>query len=537
MKTEYLLCRITVLFVVILSIVSLLYMPVFAYAYGGELYNSNLEWELDADTGVLTISGTGPMPNYNSGDFAPYCGNVNGRDIGPIAKTFVVSDGVTHIGNYALNPRAKGTINVQKAYVASTVVSIGDSALHTAEVVIYSENCSFGSYPFSDTTTIFCYAGSTAHAYAVEHGNNYVLMCKEHHPETRDAVEPTCSEAGYSGDIYCTVCDMLLETGSIVPALGHDYQIVNAVAPTCIEPGYSGDSVCTRCEDVAVEGTALSPLGHDWSSWSLAAPPTCTSPGYSLRICNRCSNAERSVVDALGHTWDQNSTIAIHPTCTDPGSIQKTCIICHGTVTEEIAPLGHEYKNHLCVRCGEIDPDLKNPFEDVKLGEFFYNPVLWAYFYDPQITSGTSEKTFSPYDTCTRAQIVTFLWRAACSPEPRTANNLFADVTPEKYYYKAVLWAAENGITSGTSDTTFSPDDSCTRGQVVSFLWRFAGSPEPETVSNPFIDVKSENYYYKAVLWAAETGVTSGTTKTTFDPDDTCTRAQIVTFLYRYMNG
>ena len=180
---------------------------------------------------------------------------------------------------------------------------------------------------------------------------------------------------------------------------------------------------------------------------------------------------------------------------------------------------------------------LSNPFTDVSEGKYFFNPVMWAYYHDPQITAGTSKTTFSPNDTCTRAQIVTFLWRAAGSPEPTTTNNPFKDVTSDKYYYRAVLWAAENGITSGTAADKFSPNDGCTRAQVVTFLWRFAGSPEPTTTTNPFTDVPSGKYYTKAVLWAAKKGVTAGTSATTFSPDDTCTRGQIVTFLYRYMEG
>ena len=127
------------------------------------------------------------------------------------------------------------------------------------------------------------------------------------------------------------------------------------------------------------------------------------------------------------------------------------------------------------------------------------------------------------------------LRQAAGSPEPTSTANPLNDVQSDKYYYKAVLWAAETGVTSGTSDTMFSPNTGCTRAQVVTFLWRFVGSPEPTTTDNPFIDVQPGKYYYKAVLWAAETNVTAGTSDIAFSPDSTCTRGQIVTFLYRYM--
>ena len=177
--------------------------------------------------------------------------------------------------------------------------------------------------------------------------------------------------------------------------------------------------------------------------------------------------------------------------------------------------------------------DLKeHSFDDVQNSTlYYYDPVYWAV--EQGITKGTSEKQFSPDAGCTRAQVVTFLWRAAGEPEPAKTDNPFSDVKPDAYYYKAVLWAVEKGITTGTSPTTFRPDQTCTRAQIVTFLWRSSGQPEPTKTDNPFTDVKSGQYYYKAVLWAVEKGITKGTSAATFSPDVTCTRAQIVTFLYR----
>ena len=129
--------------------------------------------------------------------------------------------------------------------------------------------------------------------------------------------------------------------------------------------------------------------------------------------------------------------------------------------------------------------------------------------------------------------MVTFLWRAAGKPEPAGKDNPFTDVKAGAYYYDAVLWAVEKGITTGTSATTFRPDATCTRGQIVTFLWRSNDQPEPTKTDNPFTDVKADQYYYKAVLWAVEKGITKGTGDTRFSPDSTCTRGQIVTFLYR----
>ena len=174
-----------------------------------------------------------------------------------------------------------------------------------------------------------------------------------------------------------------------------------------------------------------------------------------------------------------------------------------------------------------------NPFVDVKEGAFYYDAVLWAVNSDPQITTGTDDTHFSPKKDCTRAQVVTFLWRAAGCPEPVSTGCAFTDVKPGAYYYKAVLWAVENNITSGASATKFAPDKACTRAQVVTFLWRAKGSPKPTQTTHPFQDVKPGAYYYDAMLWALEWEITNGLTSATFGPDKTCNRGQVVTFLYR----
>ena len=169
-------------------------------------------------------------------------------------------------------------------------------------------------------------------------------------------------------------------------------------------------------------------------------------------------------------------------------------------------------------------------FVDVATGSYYEDAVDWAV--GNGITQGTDDTHFSPDGICTRAQAVAFLWRAAGSPKPETRTMPFTDVPAGSYYYDAVLWAVENDITKGTSDTTFSPNMTCTRAQIVAFLWRSEKSPAAGT-ANPFADVKSAAYYADAVLWAAKKDITKGTTNTTFSPDADCTRAQIVTFLWR----
>ncbi len=176
-------------------------------------------------------------------------------------------------------------------------------------------------------------------------------------------------------------------------------------------------------------------------------------------------------------------------------------------------------------------PYVKNPFSDVKEGKFYYDAVLWAV--ENGITKGTSATLFSPGASCTRAQILTFLWRAAGAPQPASMINPFTDVEEDDYFYAPVLWAVEKGITTGASSAAFDPKGTCTRAQAVTFLWRAAGSPQPEADRCPFRDISPEKYYYEAVLWAVEKEITTGTSAAAFTPQASCTRAQIVTFLYR----
>ena len=173
-----------------------------------------------------------------------------------------------------------------------------------------------------------------------------------------------------------------------------------------------------------------------------------------------------------------------------------------------------------------------SPFADVATDAYYYDAVKWAV--NKGVTNGVSETLFEPDQACTRAQIVTFLWRAAGSPEPKSGST-FADVAADAYYAKAVAWAVENGITKGTSETTFHPDETCTRAQGVTFLYRALGKLAAAQAG--FTDVAADSYYADAVNWAAENGVTKGISETLFGPDGSCTRAQIVTFLYRAYQG
>lgn len=226
---------------------------------------------------------------------------------------------------------------------------------------------------------------------------------------------------------------------------------------------------------------------------------------------------------------------AIGTVTKDSGAAIKAAREAYGALTDAQKELVPNYDTLVAAekKYAELTKDdTKMVFTDVSESDYYYDAVKWAV--EKGIINGTSDTTFSPAASCTRAQMVTFLWRAAGSPKANTTTCVFTDVDKDAYYYEALLWAVENGITNGTSATTFSPDAVCTRGQMATLLYRSAKGPAV-TGTHSFTDAKADAYYNDAVIWAAAEGITAGTSDTTFSPDANCTRGQMVTFLYRYL--
>ena len=251
-------------------------------------------------------------------------------------------------------------------------------------------------------------------------------------------------------------------------------------------------------------------LTHSYGQYVETTQPSCASDGSETRYCYICNEKNLQVIPALGHEWELTKKLS------------------EGTQD------AHGVGSYTCTRCAQTKEAplcACELFTDApKEGNWAHDGVDWAVF--SGISNGTSATTFCPEASCTRAQIVTFLWRAEGSPEPKITETSFTDISSDQFYYKAVLWAVENEITTGTSATTFSPERDCTRAQAVTFLWRAAGKPAPQSTENRFEDVQPD-YYTDAVLWAVENEITNGVSDTTFAPDTICSRAQIVTFLYR----
>lgn len=315
------------------------------------------------------------------------------------------------------------------------------------------------------------------------------------HDFKQTVTAPTCTSEGFT--TYTCACGESYKK-NYVSALEHKPELKNEKKAGCLKGGYTGDEVCTVCGKVFKAGSVILALGHSTELRNEKAA-TCVNGGYTGDlVCVRCGD-----------------------------------IIEQGKAT---AAAGHKFFGGKCSVCDAQESGSRfveaKSFDDVIPGTFYYDAVMWAV--KNNITKGTGASTFSPGDGCTRFQIVTFLWRACGCPTAATAAS-FSDVSPSDSFCEAVRWAVERGITNGTGGSSFSPYATCTRAQIVTFLYRAAGSP---TVSSGirFFDVAPNAFCRDAVVWATERGITKGTSDTTFSPDAACTRAEVVTLLYRTLN-
>ena len=342
------------------------------------------------------------------------------------------------------------------------------------------------------------------------HDVSYVFVCGASNKDLKNA-EISFPEMSADGALQ-VVNPTIIYDGKLLIE-GQDYVVVGTVdfseagEYTCYIRGIRNYTGIVEC-DYTVIGHS-----HSFTNFISDENASCTNDGTMTAKCDSC-DAIKTIVDegsALGHSFGEWIVIQ-EPTTLKDGLEERSCVRCEHTEQRSIAKL-------------------ENPFNDVASGSFYYEPVMWAI--ENGITNGTSATTFGPNDQCMRAHVVTFLWRAVGSPEPTRTDNPFVDVKPSDFYYKPVLWALENGITSGMDATHFGPTSYCNRAQVVTFLYRTMGNPDVGATANPFTDVAAGSFYEKPVLWAVENGVTAGLSATSFGPNSICNRAQIVTFLYR----
>ncbi len=346
----------------------------------------------------------------------------------------------------------------------------------------------------------------------------------------------------------CTACGVKDTVTAPDTAVGHSYKTA-VTEPTYDKQGYT-TYTCTLCGDSYVDDYT-DVKQHSYTA--VVTAPTCTEQGFTTYTCTECGD---EYVDDYTELAAHTPVIdpAVNPTCVEKGKTEGShCGVC-GLVLKKQALIStvdtHRMEESIvklptyeeagevlytCTDCGKtssvaVPPLTKpvNPFTDVLETDWFYEPVLWAV--ENKVTGGKTETTFAPNEGCTRAQVVTFLWAANGKPEPTSFENKFTDVSDSDWYYNAVLWAVEQGITGGISATEFGPEQSCTRAQIVTFLWAAKGKPAVSSI-NVFVDVDDTAWYTTPIIWAAENDVTGGIGDGKFGPEQTCTRAQVVTFL------
>ena len=394
-----------------------------------------------------------------------------------------------------------------------------------------------------------------------------------------DAKAATCTEAGNEAYWTCSGCGKYFsnENGTneiekdswVLKTLGHDMTKTDAKEATCTEDGNNEYYTCSRCGGVfkdeagtqatTVEAETLKKLGHDWSNKNgicARCDAKCTEthkPGMTCSVCHKYTSypyVPGAPTYPATAPAVPNGTVTVSPANASKGANVTVTVkpnegyelgsLAVKDASGDLLPLADlgNGKYSFVMPDGKVSVEAEfvktaaTSFADVPANDYFADAVKWAV--DKDVTNGLTDTMFGPYESCTRTQIVTFLWRAAGSPEPRTASS-FTDVPASAYYAKAVAWAIENGITNGMTETTFAPNATCTRGQSVTFLYRaLKGTASGST---NFTDVKSDAFYTDAINWAVANNVTNGTSNTTFSPNADCTRAEIVTFLYRAYQG
>ena len=431
----------------------------------------------------------------------------------------------------------------------------------------------------------------------IEKGRTYYAACPDGCAATLEfvpAVEKTCTEDGVKAHYICTVCgNMYLDSGATQPT--DDAGIVDPCTGHDLHPGKDAITSVDLASlmaslDISKDDLINMIKNGDFSSLkdityeSLLANLSvkdidhCYDDTYHWLGCQRCGKTledlrpelekngitinerwyelsrktahsggvadckNKAICDECGEAYGdfgkhRYDAVVTAPTCTEKGYTTHTCSGCKDSYVDSYTPAaGHKISKGRCENCKKNFP---NPFVDVDSGSIYYEHVLWAYYYDPQITAGTDATHFSPSAPCTRGQVVTFLWRAAGRPQPTSTSISFSDVSNSgacQPYYTAILWAAENGITTGYNDGTFKPHAQVKRAEFVTFLWRYYGQPSPSNLDNPFVDVSPSSVFYKAILWAAEEGITQGYGNNDFQPNRICSRWQVVTFLHRAMS-
>ena len=384
-----------------------------------------------------------------------------------------------------------------------------------------------------------------------------------HKSVTDPAVPATCTKTGLTAGSHCSVCGKIIKAQKTVPMIAHTPVTDPAVPATCSKTGLTEGSHCSVCDTVITAQETVPKIAHK-SVTDPAVPATCSKTGLTkgshCSVCGTVITAQKTV-PKIAHTPETDP--AVKPTCTSSGLTEGShCSVCGTIITaqKKVNALGHEWgewtvtkeatydrageKQRVCSRdsshieTDEIPKLVKSGFSDVQDQKHpYYKAIYWAA--GVGITKGYPDGTFGINKSCTRGEMIMFLWRYVGKPAPKAASKSpFKDVPTNHTFYKAILWGSQKGITKGYSDGSFGINRNVTRGEAMMFLWRLKGKPAPKAAAtSPFKDVPTNHVFYKAILWGSQkkvtTGYTSGPNSGKFMINDNCTRGQIVTFLYR----
>lgn len=490
--------------------------------------NKNVSWKSD-DTAVATVDQNGKITAVGKGSATITATTEDGKYTATctvkVSPAPVAANGVT------LTPN-KATLNVGKKQTLTATVLPADAT--NKNVTWVSSDTSVATVENGVVTAV---GKGTATITVTTEDGGYTATCEitVKIPVSSVTLNPTSTAlvVGNTKQLTATVAPANADDSTVTWKSGNtNVATVDqtgkvtavGVGTTTITATAGGKSAtCTvtvTAKPVPIKRIALSDAAVSVGT-TIQLEPVFTPADTTQRdVIWTSSDRTIATVDANGRVRGvAEGKVTITVTSTADPSITASCTV---TVTKNLSDAG------LAAIIGTLGNG-SLPFNDVTVRDYFYDAVKWAV--DRGITSGTSRYTFSPDAPCTRAQVVTFLWRAAGCPQPTSKSNPFADVRADDYFYDAVLWAVEHGITNGTSAKTFSPDATVTRAQVVTFLWRANG--QPAAGNSGFLDVSSNAYYARAVDWAFANGITTGMDYGAFGPDTACTRAQIVTFLYR----